>query len=167
MQESAAAGYSYDAICKLAEDIAKRTKLRDLASIEPLIEAMGGKVIKQTRPEWEAQQALSFECSGPKKFTVYVAKEGGFMNEVSYLSALCHYILHAMEGQCPLKISRFDSGRQGKEGLWFAMAVLIPDAAFALAARSQELTDDSLAEFFCVPADLVRLKRKLISQAAA
>lgn len=162
-------GLNYRKIAEVAETIAQSTSLRTLDNFGPILKGMGGRVARVAPAQWTSSNSLILEVSGPRDFVAYLSSEPSALDRMLLACCLGHYLLHAREGKLPAAFKRFAKDQVSLEGLWFGMALVIPDGPFALAeaTKSVDLDDELIAKLFRVPAELLRLKRKLLASAAA
>lgn len=156
----------YTAIRDIANSIAAQTQLRQIQDLSLIIQGIGGNIIYQTPEEWSNKDANSLEVFGVKKFNIYMPQiSSESMNNLIFAGAIGHYFLHAQEGKKPLFVKRFQQDLSNLEGLWFALCLLIPDNAFAIAQRQDESNDEVLAQIFKVTEPIIKLKRKIMKNA--
>ena len=79
------------------------------------------------------------------------------------VQGLGHYFLHSEAGQKPCVVSSPAKHPASREGLWFSLAFLIPDGAFA--GLKDTLDDQMLARFFRVPVNMISVKKKIMKSA--
>ncbi len=158
-------GLSYQDIQQIAEKIAQKTKVREIEDYSMLISGLGGKIVYEEHSAWENPAAVSQRIFAPSEFEVFLPKNASItLNNVVLASALAYYFLHSLEGKVPMSIPRFEKNHAHLEGLWFSLALLMPDAQFAFSCKNAKSTDEQLAKIFKVPQELVALKRKILTQ---
>ena len=123
---------------------------------------MGGSIARVPSTRWLAPDALCLLVRGPRDFVVYLAESPSPVERLLLATAIGQYFLHAQEGRRPTAFPRFAKDQTSLEGLWFGMAIIIPDAPFSLAETRDELDDDTVAGLFNVPQPLIALKRRLL-----
>lgn len=161
MNEALALGQSYEVIQKFAEDVEARTKLRSLYDISTVIQMSGGTLRKVGLDEWNAGEFPFVEVYGSKNYTISVCAQ--FPEELQRLllvQGLGHYFLHAEAGQKPCIVSSPARHPASREGLWFSLALLIPDKAFV--GLKDALDEQMLAHFFRVPVNMISVKKKIM-----
>ena len=157
-------GWDYASVAAVAETIASQTGMRTLADFAPLLMGMGAKIERSEAAAWASPHALSLRVEGPRDFTVWLPKEPSGFDRLFLATALGHYLLHAQEGRAPTEFGRFDKGQWSLEGLWFGMALVIPDAVFAQ-AQASGMDDHDVASMLRLPTELLGLKRRLAASA--
>jgi hypothetical protein len=160
-----AIGLEYAAVVEIVDKISSQTGLRAVGNFETLLLGMGGKVERSNIKKWNDPEALSLRVSAPRDFTAYLPPIANPIDKMLLACCLGHYVLHAQEGKAPSNFYRFCKDQTSLEGLWFGMAVVIPDTAFELALATEDLDDEILATLFSVPPELIALKRKLVTSA--
>jgi Zn-dependent peptidase ImmA (M78 family) len=160
-------GCDYYGIVGIADTIARQTGLRSLREYDQLVKAMGGQICRVKLKQWTHAESKSLVVLAPQKFIIYLPQEESDMDKLLIACGLGHYIMHAKEGRDGVvEFSRFSKDSCSLEALWFGMAVLIPDEAFILSEKNHQILDDqTLANLFDVPTQVIQLKRKLVQSA--
>jgi hypothetical protein len=158
-------GWDYASVAAVADTIALKTGLRSLADFEPLLLGMGGRAERVPPSIWARPDALAARVDGPKNFVAFLPQAASGFDRLFFATTLGHYLLHSKEGREPMEFARFAKGQWSLEGLWFGMALTVPDIEFAQ-AQAEGVEDAQLAAKLWVPPELLALKRRLTVQAA-
>ena len=126
-------GLDYSAVVFIVDKISSQTGLRAIQDFETLLAEMGGLIERVSDNIWNAPNSAVLEVTALKTFVAHLPLDPTPLDRLLLACALGHYILHSKEGSAPSKFYRFAKDQTSLEALWFGMAVVIPDQAFAVA----------------------------------
>ncbi len=151
---------------RTAESISQEFHLMDLSAPEdPVLrftKLIGGR-IHYLGGKPSPSDSISLAVHGPNDFDVYLSRYTGPLRDRFTLAhELGHYFLHASQGTRPMFANRNGHGPTEDQANWFALALLMPMAAFSKAAAELDFDPIALAGRFLVPriAAEVRLASK-------
>lgn len=121
-------------IWKVAEQFASKVGFRPGMEVEPVIAALNGTIVYQAWDEWVKSEDGSIEVHAgdpDRTFTIYLSNfTGPLRNRFTVAHELGHFVLHAAEGQRPIRAARSGSSLSEREANNFAAAFLMPEPAF-------------------------------------
>ena len=161
--EAQAINLSYQKINEFAQRVEK-TQIASLPSVNNAINLMGGKITEISLTDWENKKFPFVIVNDQNDFEIFICET--FPQEMKrflILQALGHYILHSESGLQPCQISSVAKSAASREGIIFALSLLVPDElAKQLIARGT--SNIEIANYFNVLPQMVVLKKKFMNQ---
>lgn len=164
-QEPAAQGFTRGDVSHLATNIASKLGYEPGASLEPVVERLGGKITYGESPEELESGSIQIRPDG---FTIHIAMDTSPLRDrFTIAHELGHYVLHYLypnqhknAGIQYLRAQRYGADRAEYEANWFAAAFLMPADRFR--AKYAELRHDPLlvSDYFKVSTQAATVRAK-------
>lgn len=159
LQESPALNLPYESIVQFAAQL-EETQIATLPSINDAISLFGGKIKEVSLDTWSRADFSFVSILGENDFEIYLCdtfpKE---MKKFLIIQALGHYILHSASGLKPCKVNTVAKSPASREGIVFALSVLLPDR-LTKPLIEVGTSDLEIANYFKVLPEMVLLKKK-------
>lgn len=115
---------------QIASHFADKVGYRPAASIENVVERLGGSIEFRDLEEL-TNQTGSLAVRGRGNFTIFLPwYTNRLRNRFTIAHELGHYVLHSRLGQQPIRVARAESNALEWEANWFAAAFLMPRDEF-------------------------------------
>jgi predicted transcriptional regulator len=162
-------GLSKTAVDSFASQVAAHFGYRPGASLEPIVERMGGTIHIQNVLDFNRIPSGSIRIDGPKHFEIFLAAHTGpTRDRFTIAHELGHYVLHYLYARQNgaqierLEAQRYGSGRVEWEANWFAAGFLMPADQFTERYHALRGVIPLLADEFGVSIEAARIRAQFV-----
>lgn len=161
MIEAQPLNQGYIFITEHAQIMNQKTSISQIFNIEDIIIPLGGKINFANAENFTKINFITIH--GPNNFEINLIDglDKSF-KRLLLIQALGHYVLHGESGATPCYVSSASKSPASQEGLWFSLALLIPDEAFLKIHANFD--NENLSNLFRVPEFAVVAKRNIINK---
>jgi Zn-dependent peptidase ImmA (M78 family) len=161
MIEAQPLNQGYIFITEHAQIMNQKTNITQIFNIEDIIIPLGGKINFVNSENFNKINFITIY--GPNNFEInLIDGVDKTFKRLLLIQALGHYVLHGESGERFCYVSSASKSPTSQEGLWFALALLIPDETFLkIHANFDNL---NLSNLFRVPEFAIVAKRNIINK---
>ena len=156
---------SMAAIQELAERIADKLSFGPGDPLEPVVDALGGKISYQSFNDLDSTASGSILIEKNGSFRIFLPDYTSHLRDrFSIAHELGHYFLHfvMLDQKCAIRAERYGSTRVEHEANWFAAAFLMPEAEFKRTHTAFRGNILKIARKFAVSEAAARVREKVV-----
>ena len=161
MTEAKPINHGYIFITNQAQTMAEKTNIGKIFDVESIIIPLGGKINLVDAESFNKTNFVIINGQGNFEINLINGLDKSF-KRLLLIQALGHYVLHGLSGEKVCHISSASKSEVSQEGLWFALALLIPDETFL--NIYENFDNEKLSNLFRVPEFVVEAKRNIINK---